>query len=397
MIFEGLIFGGIPAKLIGQEVPMGKLMPRRTYWMYGIGGKPEEAAEAMGDRGFGAVVGGDAEAVRAVRAAGMEAWQCGGAFRTSEKDTKNLAVDIEGNPQMWFGSGSPNSRELRDRNLSFYAEIAGMEGLAGVFVDGCRFASPASGLMPFLTDFSIHSERRAVELGFDFALMKRDAAAFLALLRTGGSLRGMSCIGSPSGMLEWLTARPGIFEWLRFRRACATAHFRDIAGILHGAGKRMGVYIFAPSLASLVGQSYADLAPFVDVFAPMLYRNYPDKPGIACLNWELACLPDELGVADSPSEEALMELVLAFTGLADVVPSRRVRQIQSSVPPEAVGRETARARAQLPLDKELAPIVYIDDPDMEETARQVFMNGADGLGFFLFGGLDSLPDLHQFA
>jgi hypothetical protein len=272
-----------------------------------------------------------------------------------------------------------------------------MEGLAGIFVDGCRFASPASGLMPFLTDFSIHSERRAADLGFDFALMKRDAVALLALLRSGTSMRRMPRIESPSALLEWLTARPGIFEWLRFRRACATAHFRAIGDILHSAGKRMGVYIFTPSLAPLVGQSYSDLAPFVDVFAPMLYRNYPEKPGIACLNWELASLPDELGVADSPSEEALMELVLAFAGLADVVPSRRISHIRSAVPPEAVGRETARARALLPLDKELAPIVYMDDPEIEETAREVLANGADGLGFFLFGGLESLPDLRRFS
>ena len=52
--------------------------------------------------------------------------------------------------------------------------------------------------------------------------------------------------------------------------------------------------------------------------------------------------------------------------------------------PEAVGHETAMARAQLPPDKELAPIVHIDDPQMAETADQVLTHGADGIAFFLF-------------
>jgi len=368
-----------------EAAPAAAPAKRRKYWIYGCGDQPEETAKAMREQGFDVVVGGDAKTVAAVRAAGMEAWQCGGAFGTAETDTENLAVDIEGKPQVWFGSGSPNSPAIRAKNLESYRAMAAMEGVTGVLVDGCRFASPGSGLMPFLTDFSTHSEKRAAELGFDFALMKRDVGALLALVQGGGDAKRLRpWLESPAGALEALTGLPGLLEWLRFRRACATAHFRDISEILHGAGKQMGVYIFTPSLAPLVGQSYADLAPFVDVFAPMIYRNYPDKPGIACLNWELACLPDELGVAGTPDEEAVMRLILAFTGLDGAVTSRRVRHILTAVPPEAVGHETAMARAQLPPDKELAPIVYIDDPQMAETADQVLTHGADGIAFFLY-------------
>lgn len=359
---------------------------KRRFWIYGCGEKPGETAPAMRELGYDVVVGGAAGTVEAVRAAGMESWQCGGAFGAAESDTENLCLDITGKPQTWFGSGSPNSPALREKNLEAYRKMAAMEGVTGVLVDGCRFASPASGLMPFLTDFSAHSERRAAELGFDFGQMRRDVAALHAAL-TGNAAAGARrwpWLGSPAGAVEWLTGHPGVLEWLRFRRACATAHFRDIADVLHGAGKEMGVYIFTPAFAPLVGQSYADLAPFVDVFCPMIYRNYPDRPGIACLNWELTILPEELGLAGAPEEEAAMGLILGLTGLGRAVTSRRVRHIQNAVPPEAVGHETAMARAQLPADKELAPIIYIDDPQMGETADQVFGNGADGVAFFLF-------------
>ena len=41
------------------------------------------------------------------------------------------------------------------------------------------------------------------------------------------------------------------------------------------------------------------------------------------------------------------------------------------------------ARAQIG-DRELAPIIYIDDPRMVESADAVRRNGADGLNFFVF-------------
>ena len=71
----------------------------------------------MKDLGYRAVVGGDAKTVEAITAAGMEAWQCGGAFGTGEDDKENLALDITGTPRVWFGSGSPNSPVIRERNL----------------------------------------------------------------------------------------------------------------------------------------------------------------------------------------------------------------------------------------------------------------------------------------
>ncbi|HOC73425.1 MAG TPA: hypothetical protein PKL54_11445, partial [Candidatus Hydrogenedentes bacterium] len=143
-----------------EAAPAAAPAKRRKYWIYGCGDQPEETAKAMREQGFDVVVGGDAKTVAAVRAAGMEAWQCGGAFGTAETDTENLAVDIEGKPQVWFGSGSPNSPAIRAKNLESYKAMAALEGVTGVLVDGCRFASPGSGLLPFLTDFSVHSEKR---------------------------------------------------------------------------------------------------------------------------------------------------------------------------------------------------------------------------------------------
>ena len=117
-----------PAAVTKMNTPDGAY----RYWIYGCGDKPAETAKAMKDLGYHVVVGGDAKTVEAVTAAGMESWQCGGAFGTGEDDKENLALDITGTPRVWFGSGSPNSPVIRERNLKSYEQTAAIPGVTEV-------------------------------------------------------------------------------------------------------------------------------------------------------------------------------------------------------------------------------------------------------------------------
>lgn len=359
------------------------------YWMHGLRGDPKVTAKALADAGFDIVVAGGDKVIEAVGAAGMKSWLCGGAFGLGKfgKDDSHKARDLSGRPQVWFSSGCPNDPAIRNGNLKSYETMAATPGIKGILVDGCRFASPASGLDPFFTCFCERCQAKAGKLGFDFDAIKRDAKALRDALTgkpAAASGRRAVWVDSPIGVVEWLTDHPGVLDWFGFRRECSTEHFRAIGKIIHGAKLRMGVYIFTPSLAPLVGQSYVDLREFVDVFAPMIYRNYPKRPGPACLNWELTILPEELGLAGKPEEKPAMDLILSWTGLAKSVPARTIKEVRAALPPEAVGHETAMARALIGKDKELAPIIYINDPMMAKTADLVRRNGADGVNFFVF-------------
>ncbi len=360
------------------------------YWMHGFRGEPKATAKALKAAGFDVVVAGGAAVIEAVNAAGMRSWLCGGAFGLGGKSKagdRYKAVDITGRPQVWFSSGCPNSQVLRDGNLKSYEKMAATPGIAGILVDGCRFASPASGMGPFFTCFCETCRKKAGGLGFDFDRIQRDVRALYDSLTGKASAKRSgraAWLETPVGVVEYLVTHPGVLDWLRFRRTCATEHFRAIGKIIHGAKLRMGVYIFTPSLAPLVGQSYVELRTFVDVFAPMIYRNYPKRPGPACLNWELTILPEELGLAGNPAEKQAMGLILAWTGLAEIVSARTIKDVRAALPPEAVGHQTAMARALIGRGKELAPIIYINDPLMEQTADGVRRNGADGVNFFVF-------------
>ena len=369
-------------------------MATYRYWMHGLGGDPTTTAAALRDAGFDCVVApGGPAAIEAVNNAGMESWLCGGAFGLGDlSDDSVKAIDIAGKPQVWFGSGCPNNQTIRDRNLKSYEQLAATPGVKGVLVDGCRFASPAAGLAAFFTCFCDRCRDKAGKLGLDFEAMKRDATELCDVLagkRKSG--RGAGWCAAPVGAIEWLTDHPGVLDWLRFRRMCVTEHFRAIEKVIHGAGLRMGVYIFTPCLAPAVGQSYADLREFVDVFAPMIYRNFPTRPGEACLNWELTLIPEELGLAGSPVETQAMALILAWAGLSGTVKDLTVMGLRDGLPPEAVGHETAQARGLIGTNRELAPIIYIDDPLMKQTASLVRRNGADGVNFFVYK--DNWPDL----
>jgi hypothetical protein len=373
-------------------------MSRWRYWMHGLGGDDQAAtARKMKEAGFDVVVASSSEAVAIAAEAGLEPWQCGGAFGLggfSESD-EHRACNVLGRRRVWFGSGCPNHPDLRDQNLKSYEGLAATDGIAGILVDGCRFASPASGLDAFATCFCDICREKATRLGFQFDRMLRDVRAFAGALKSdrihGRAGRPTIWLKTPIGLAEWLVEHPGVLEWLRFRRVCTTEHFRNIGEIVHGAGLLLGAYVFTPSLAPLVGQSYVDLGEFVDVFAPMIYRNYPNRPGEACLNWELTIVPEELDVIGTPAEGQAMELVLSWTGLADLVRTRSVEEVRRELPPDAVGRETAAARRLLGPDTELVPIIHIEDTEMVRTVDLVRGNGADGVNFLSFA--DNWADL----
>ncbi len=359
-----------------------KRRPKR--WMYGCGSDPERNAREMNDFGIDAVVGVPRDAVDKVTAAGLEAWLCGGAFGTAETDEANLARDLDGTPRYWFGSGSPNSLTLRDRCLKNYEGMAGTPGITGIFVDGCRFASPASGWDAFLTDFSEHSRKKAEAIGMDWEVMTRDMRTLRDLLRAASAGEPPASLKSPLHAVETLSRLPGVALWLRFRRVCINEHFRALAEVIKGAGLKMGVYIFAPSLAPLVGQDYAELMALADVVSPMLYRNYAEAPGIACLNWELAALASPWdGPSDSSARQAWLELALDLLNWSETVPERDLERARAALPSSLVGLETERAR-KVPGTAELAPIINIEDDAMGDTVAAVEQAGADGVGWFLF-------------
>ena len=333
------------------------------------------AARALAGQGVAAVtlgvgaaplVASVAAAGAPAREAGLDLWACRAAFRLEAADAPEgagaaagaaagaddlRARDPDGRPRAWFGSGCPNRPALRRRHLETIGALAGSGAFAGFLLDGIRFASPNAG-PAFWTCFCAACAARAAALGIDAARMRRAVAALRAAPGPPAP--------DPEALVDRLRQTPALADWLRFRAACVLAHVREVRatvdaanGAANGAPPfRLGAYLFAPSLAPLVGQDYGALAPLLDEVSPMLYRTIE---GDACLTSEWDAL-------------AGMGLVAG----------------RGPWSPDEVAAEVARARAALPAGTPLVPILQLVDDALEATIRGALRAGADGVDLFVY-------------
>ncbi len=336
------------------------------YYMFGMDAKvPAECAKMLKKRGFGAVVSPPTdEAAQAVRDAGMQVWGCVGAFSMREGDPDEyLAEDAFGSRRKWFGSGCPNERALWERGFG-QIEIWKKRGAARVLGDGARFASPCPGTELFLSCFCPRCMQKGKELGFDMEKMRADVRAW-------SQTPGMNI---PQ-------------EWLRFREECVREYFDEFSARIHAAGMESGSFIFADSLAGIVGQT-PEATKSLDVVAPMLYRKYVPRPGIACLNDEYASL---FAFYKQRGDENAADVIFAENGVR--VPAENAQEIHDiGFAPQAVGDETSRAAKRN--DALVAPILQLDDEELGKSIASAKENGAQEIGFFAYSeqGLAYLPE-----
>ena len=331
------------------------------FYMFGMdAAAPEHCAAHLAKLGFSAVVcPADRRCIGAVRDAGMEAYVCAQAFPLESGASR--CRDVDGNERVWFSSGCPNAPDtVRSREDRWFA-LAQTEGLTGVFIDGARFASPASpeGFESLFTCFCPDCMAQMKAEGFHAEAVR-------------------------DGVREWrdgLRSLPPT-EWLAFRRIVVDREMNRFVRCVKAANASLlaGAFVFPASLGALVGQT-ASACASMDVCAPMLYRCYGEPEGPATLNHEYAALMKHFGACRS----------LALTGVSapDDVLSR-------GFPPSQIRRETVLAGNTG--KTRLAPILQLDDPQLVQSIASAIDGGATGVGFFMYDPalLQRLPDLHRF-
>lgn len=326
-------------------------------YMFGLGADAAASAKLLKDMGYDAVAlsQGNASAFAAARDAGLETYLCYGAHSLGDFPQKTHgARDCFGNEAKWFGSGCPNSVELRDARLHAALEFAaGVEGLKGVLVDGARFASFASeeGVNAF---FGCFCDKCMLKMGG--SEIREGVRALYHYLR-----------GADGDMNE---LRRAVSAWLDFKEACVREYMDIFAASTRDLGLLSGAFVFAPSLSRFVGQTPEACAP-LDIVAPMLYRDYPHEIGTACLGHEWAAFKELLSRAKNPPDE-IAERIFG------------VKLPEADFTPEYVGRETAIARKSLRANQILAPIVQTEDDLLDTTFDCAMRAGADGCGEFMF-------------
>ena len=331
---------------------------------------------------------GQTETAQKAKDLGVDVFACSGVFSHKHfNDDQLLAIDIEGNPQLWFNSDCPNQSRVRDKHLDEVYQNGTHPELNGIFLDGIRFASMASGLMPFLTCFCEVCHWKSAEMGYDMSRIKSGVRGLRSVMEHGMERW-------PRGLMELLSLPMdwgGVLQWIEFRRDCILEHIRNVYDTLKQAdnSKQLCAYTFVPSFAPLVGQDYRSWADVVDIFSPMTYR-WGDGP--SCLTAELALMTQELHEKHQFDEAAVCALLFNLCGY-DVEPPKALAELGESVPPRVMGIETERARAMIGDKAELIPIIRIHDDRKEECVKQVLDAGADGISLFNFKDESNVEDL----
>lgn len=345
---------------------------------------PASRAARLVEMGFDTVViPKDRDLARVSKSAGLNVWICTATFLVPRGAGDVLARDVYGVPRMWFRSGSPGLRSLRDNHLETVRTALSWPEVDGFYLDGIRFAAPSSGIETFLTCFRDETEQEARRLGFDSERMRSDVRGFGHEIL--GTLTGWERLADESSCESVWDEYPGAADWLDFRSRFIADFVAENAVVAREAGKSLGAYLYSPAFSRLVGQDYSALQEHLAVISPMIYRFEGWESVLAT---EICALAGRVATADEAEETRLVRAVLEFCGLAAESTATSREELARGFSPEAVASETRRAAALLDQSTRLVPIIWIDDDALAETVAGVKSAGADGVSFFTAGGSD---------
>lgn len=310
----------------------------------------------LSDYGIHTVITGNTSVVPRLKEEGYRVYLACGAFSlgSNRGDESFHARDINGSPQVWFGSGCPNDKRLISSSLEKVSKLCETPDIEGIIIDGARFSSLCSGPRnSFYTCFCGNCEREAERLSFDFEKMKRGAKS----------------------LYDKAPDKDAIEEWLRFRSACVTGYLGEFSRIVRSRGLEAGAFLFSPSIAPLVGQNYRDLSPLLDIVSPMVYRAYKQKEGPACLNHELAAAADEFNFVSLRELSDLFGVDLTvFCSPADIL---------SGLSTETAVSECERAR-DLSTDSRAMPILDLNDSEIKSIISMLRERDFKEISLFLY-------------
>ena len=165
--------------------------------------------------------------------------------------------------------------------------------------------------------FCEHCERKARELGYDFAAMKEAAARLRTRLQelTPEIMRGFAATQTgPLDAVDLLLQEPALFDWLRFKTDCIQDYVRAFHACVEeiDPGLKLACGPRTSAFAPLTGYNYRRLGEVTDFIAPKLYFWQHGVDGLkGTVHRYATTLMECGGVAD---EELALDFVFKLFG-----------------------------------------------------------------------------------
>ncbi|MFX0195143.1 MAG: hypothetical protein ACFFCW_03385 [Candidatus Hodarchaeota archaeon] len=302
-------------------------------------------------------------------------------FKAPETTIKYGIKNIYGETLLWLDSGCPNNSEIKNSSLERIEKTGNNLDIDGIILDGIRFPSPANGLNAFLSCFCEYCHKAAKEQGFDLKEIRKELKRIFKNVD-----KFFIGISAPINALQFLVNHRAVLDWFIFKCKSIETHLKVVRQKMHDVGMELnlGVDLFTPSLAPLVGQDYQQITTHVDLIQPMIYHK---GRGPACINYELANMALTL-----PSNREKQEVLKALYGIfwrKDLNFPKKLDLLQKNgLPPEIISIEINRAIHLIQRTKiKLNPIVFIEeatDQELIELIRIINQHKTHGLSLFAY-------------
>ncbi len=181
----------------------------------------------------------------------------------------------------------PNNPSVREKTLQYLETILTRYDFDGAFVDKVRFPSPANGLEEMLSCFCDWCHAKAAQQGLDLDQVR-------STIEHGIEQSNWHAGALPQSGPWWqelFSNSPLLDRFLQFRANSITELVVEVRQLIDRLGKRLGLDLFSPVLAFVVGQDYRRLAQYAAWIKPMVYRF---AIGPAGLRYELPRLGREV-------------------------------------------------------------------------------------------------------
>ena len=162
----------------------------------------------------------------------------------------------------------PNNEHFTERVFALYSALLDRLDLGGVMLDRIRFPSPANGFEMLFSCFCDSCARQFMhEEGRPLSALADRAAAFLQRTR---QLTGES-FSSEWRSTDTLLSAAGLASLAGFRGRSILRVVESFSRRARSRGLKIGLDLFSPSLAGMVGQDYLSLSSLCDWIKPMIY------------------------------------------------------------------------------------------------------------------------------
>jgi hypothetical protein len=231
----------------------------------------------------------------------------------------------------------PNAAGNLDSVFQTYQSLLSSLDVEGVMLDRIRFPSPAAGWESLFCCFC-ESCRAGFQrfAGLSLDMIRPRAGAFMTRIRERGPA-ALRAVWKAPGLL-WKAA--GLEKLAAFRAWSVAGAVRRFSAHARAQGLEVGLDLFSPSLAPLVGQDYETLSSLCDWIKPMTYCR---AVGPAGLPLEIASLWKALSTlhsgADASAAGDLLRDVFSWQ-----LPGTVEELLRSGLPDDVISSELEMIR-----------------------------------------------------